>query len=113
MTSGTKESFNQMAIERMHLTGNEHVLEVVAGTCAFGRTIGPKVQRITELDSTEAMLSIGQAENEKAGVANAEYVIGTAEHLPFADGTFDIVVSRLAFHHSTMQKQLWQKCTAC
>lgn len=94
-----KQAFNAMAIEQMRLDGSEQVLEIAAGTCAFGRMIAPHVQKITELDATDAMLAEGRKENEKAHIHNAAYVIGTAENLPFENGTFDIVVSRLAFHH--------------
>ena len=99
MTSGTKDQFNENAIHQMNLTGRETVLEVAAGTCAFGRMIAPHAKNITELDATEAMLAAGKTENEKLGITNADYVIGTAEHLHFADGTFDAVATRLAFHH--------------
>ena len=95
----SKEEFNALAIEQMRLTGKERALEVAAGTCAFGRAIAPHIAHITESDATEAMLKIGREQGEKAGIANAEYVLAEAEHLPFADDTFDIVVSRLAFHH--------------
>lgn len=94
-----KTAFNLHAIDHMRLTGQENVLEVAAGTCAFERMIAPHVQHITELDATSAMLSIGRRENERAGVKNASYILGAAEQLPFANGHFDAVVSRLAFHH--------------
>ena len=95
----SKERFNRVAIEKLHLTGYESVLEVAAGTCSLGRMIAPDVKNITELDATEAMLEAGKAENQKAAITNAGYVIGEAEAMPFSDGSFDIVVSRLAFHH--------------
>ena len=101
----SKEEFNSLAIEQMRLTGKERALEVAAGTCAFGRAIAPHVAHITESDATEAMLKIGREHGEKAGVSNAEYVLAEAEHLPFADDTFDIVVSRLAFHHFADAKE--------
>lgn len=94
-----KKAFNQNVIEQMKLSGKENVLEVAAGTCSLGRMLVPHSAHITELDATQAMLDIGRAENEKAGVFNADYVIGTAEKLPFSDSSFDAVVSRLAFHH--------------
>lgn len=99
MANEDKEQFNKNAIQQIHLSGNENVLEVAAGTCAFGRMIAPHVAQITELDATKAMLSIGKKENEKIGIENVKYVIASAEQLPFADNVFDIVVSRLAFHH--------------
>ena len=54
---------------------------------------------------TEAMLAVGKAESEKAGLKNIRFVQGDAEFLPFADGAFDIVISRLAFHHFTDPKR--------
>ena len=105
----SKEEFNALAIEQMRMTGKERALEVAAGTCAFGRAIAPHVAHITESDATEAMLKIGREAGEKAGVANAEYVLAEAEHLPFEDDTFDIVVSRLAFHHFADAKEAMQE----
>ena len=94
-----KNAFTERTICSMELQGNERVLEIAAGTCALGRMIAPHVFSVTELDITPAMLEAGKKANEKAGITNAEYVIGNAEELPFDNGTFDIVVSRLAFHH--------------
>ena len=95
----SKEEFNALALEQIRMTGKERALEVAAGTCAFGRAIAPHIAHITESDATEAMLKIGREQGEKAGVANAEYVLAEAEHLPFEDNSYDIVVFRLAFHH--------------
>ena len=36
---------------------------------------------------------------QKEGLSNMEFVFGICEALPFADGAFDAVFSRLAFHH--------------
>ena len=78
---------------------SDSVLEVAAGTCACGRTLAPFVQNVTCLDMTPAMLTVGRKEAEKQGVSNMTYVIGDAQELPFIDNSFDIVISRLAFHH--------------
>ena len=95
----SKEEYTRFAIDHMQLNGNEKVLEVAAGTCAFGRAVAPFASHITELDVTEAMLQVGKAEAEKAGITNVSFVKGAAEQLPFGDQSFDCVMSRLAFHH--------------
>lgn len=95
----SKEEYNRFAIEAIGFQKSDVVLEVAAGTCAFGRRIAPYVRQIVELDATEAMLRVGREEGEKGGITNAVYQIGLAEELPFPDGSFDAVVSRLAFHH--------------
>lgn len=97
--SFSQEEHNQFVIENIGLADSDLVLEVAAGTCAFGRLIAPYVKRIVELDATDAMLEVGKKEAEKAGISNAVYINGLAEELPFSDESFDVVVSRLAFHH--------------
>lgn len=37
----SKEEYTRFAIDHMQLNGNEKVLEVAAGTCAFGRAVAP------------------------------------------------------------------------
>lgn len=95
----SKEEYNDFALSNMHLNGTENVLEVAAGTCAFGRMVAPHVAHVTEFDVTEAMLDVGKKEAAKAGITNVSFILGTAENMPFGDSTFDIVMSRLAFHH--------------
>ncbi len=94
-----KDAFCERAIAAMELKGDETVLEVAAGTCAFGRMIAPSVKGVVELDLTEAMLDAGKAANEGAGISNVSYVIGNAESIPYEEGRFDAVVTRLSFHH--------------
>ena len=105
----SKALFNRSAAAQLHLTGTERILEVAAGTCAFGRTLAPLAGWITELDATSAMLDAGRAENEKAGIRNADYVTAAAESLPFADGSFDAAVCRLAFHHFTSPEPVFSE----
>lgn len=95
----SKEEYNDFAVSHMELKGTESVLEVAAGTCAFGRTVAPHVGHVTEFDVTEAMLEVGKQETKNAGISNVSFVLGTAEQVPFEDSSFDVVMSRLAFHH--------------
>lgn len=94
-----KNAFCEKAIAAMRFLGDESVLEVAAGTCAFGRMIAPSVKSVVELDLTEAMLDAGKLANEKAGIGNVSYVIGNAENIPYENNSFDAVVTRLSFHH--------------
>ena len=94
-----KNTFTENVVKAMQLNGNEKILEVAAGTCGFGRKIAPFAMSVIELDATEEMLQKGKTANEKAGLRNVEYKVGLAESIPFEDGEFDIVCTRLAFHH--------------
>jgi SAM-dependent methyltransferase len=55
------------------------------------------VRHATGIDVTPAMLS--RARELTAGLANVTLDQGDVQALPYADGTFSIVVSRFAFHH--------------
>ena len=81
--------------------GTDIVLEVAAGTCACGRAFAPLVQTVVCLDATAPMLQVGKKEAQESHLDNMVFVKGYAEELPFLDNSFDIVLSRLAFHHFT------------
>jgi len=49
--------------------------------------------RVTGIDMTPQMLAKARAAAAEMGAANVEFVESEAEQLPFADGTFDVVVS--------------------
>lgn len=77
----------------------DSMLEAAAGTCLNGRTFAPHVKKVVCYDATEEMLAVGRREAEKKGLSNMEFIHGLVEDMPFPDGSFDIVFSRLAFHH--------------
>lgn len=52
------------------------------------------------------MLDVGKRENEKLSIFNAEYVVGLAEEMPFENDSFDIVGTRLSFHHLVNAKDV-------
>ncbi len=95
----SKQDVTDFAIKNMRLTGTENVLEVAAGTCGFGRSVATFVRHITEFDITSAMLQVGKSEAEKQKIYNMSFVTGVAEELPFLENSFELVMSRLAFHH--------------
>jgi SAM-dependent methyltransferase len=49
--------------------------------------------RVVGMDMTPAMLAKARAAAAAMGIANVEFVEGEAERLPFADASFDVVIS--------------------
>jgi ubiquinone/menaquinone biosynthesis C-methylase UbiE len=74
-------------------------LDVACGPGSVVVAFAPRVRRAIGLDYTEAMLDQARQLAAKSGVANVEWHRGDVYALPFADGTFDIVSCRYAFHH--------------
>lgn len=95
----SKETFLDYTVESMELDKDDIVLEAAAGTAACARSIAPFVHSIVCLDATKAMLDIGKKEAKKNNLLNIKFLQGLVEDIPFSNGVFDIVVSRLAFHH--------------
>jgi ubiquinone/menaquinone biosynthesis C-methylase UbiE len=75
------------------------LLDVATGTGLVARAAAPHVRRVVGVDMTPNMLHQGYAEMERAGLSNILLVQGLAETLPYADNTFDQVVSRFSVHH--------------
>lgn len=75
------------------------VLDVAAGTGIVSRALAPAVQHVTALDSTPAMVAEGTRRAALAELINVEFVLGSAERLPFPDDSFSLVVTRFSLHH--------------
>jgi ubiquinone/menaquinone biosynthesis C-methylase UbiE len=75
------------------------VLDVACGggiiVCAFA----PEVKHATGIDMTPAMLDRARQLAAERNIVNASWDRGDVGSLPYADGTFDIVVTRFSMHH--------------
>ena len=66
-------------------------------TRGFARTVGDEGLAVG-IDVSETMLARAVADTTEAGLANAAYVRGDAQELPFRDRSFDAVCCFAAFH---------------
>ncbi len=89
-------------VEACGVTEGARVLDVAAGT---GNASVPAAQRgahVTASDLTPELLEAGRSRAEAQGL-DIDWVPADAEHLPFPDGSFDIVMSSIgvmfAPHH--------------
>jgi len=74
-------------------------LDVACGPGSVVLAFAGRVRRAVGLDATEAMLEEARQAVAKSGAQNVEWRLGDVYALPFADGSFDIVSCRFAFHH--------------
>jgi arsenite methyltransferase len=78
------------------LAAGERVLDLGSGagtdSLIAAQMIGPQGW-VTGIDMTLPMLDKARAAAAEMGVANIEFVEGEAEHLPFPDESFDVVIS--------------------
>ncbi|HTO54885.1 MAG TPA: class I SAM-dependent methyltransferase [Myxococcota bacterium] len=86
-------------VARAALTGRERVLDVGTGAGHTALALAPRAAEVIALDLTEEMLSAAAGLARERGLSNVWFRRGRAEALPFADGAFDLVTSRLCAHH--------------
>lgn len=85
----------------LNLNAENRVLDVAAGTGILSRSIAPYVKQVTSLDLSPDMIAEGIVQNQAKKLTNIEYHLAHAEQIPFIEESFDLVISRLAFHHFT------------
>ena len=74
-------------------------LDIATGAGHVAMTLAPHVASVIACDITENMLEETLQNAASRGLLNIIGKKGAAEHLPFSDGTFDIVTVRQAPHH--------------
>lgn len=74
-------------------------LDVATGTGHVALALAPHVRRVYGLDLTKEMLDQAKRLQAERGITNAQWVIGDALRLPFADEMFDLFTVRAAPHH--------------
>jgi len=72
-------------------------LDIATGGGHTAKRLSPYVKRVVATDITKEMLQ--NTAEHLSGYPNIDYIIADAEHLPFLDGTFDIITCRIAAHH--------------
>ena len=77
----------------------QQALDIATGGGHTALAVAPYVAQITVSDLTPTMLATARAFILSQGVTNAVFVEADAEHLPFADASFDRVTCRIAPHH--------------
>ena len=75
------------------------VLEVATGPGYVAMGFAAVCREVVGVDLTAAPLAIAERTRQERGLNNLLFQPGDADHLPFADGEFDVVVCRFAFHH--------------
>jgi ubiquinone/menaquinone biosynthesis C-methylase UbiE len=75
------------------------VLDVACGPGAFVLALAPRVHSVRGVDLTPEMLRRARAYQAEKQIANAAFVRGEAESLPFPAASFDLVSCQCSFHH--------------
>jgi SAM-dependent methyltransferase len=86
------------------LVANKEVLEIGCGMGTHAGLLSRSGARLTAIDLTERAVQATQRRFETFGL-NGKILRADAEHLPFADGSFDFVWSWGVIHHSSKMEK--------
>ncbi len=78
---------------------HHRALDLACGPGFVALEIAKRVKEVVGVDLTAAMLRQARALARRENVRNVTFRRADAMHLPFADGVFDLVVTRASFHH--------------
>lgn len=95
----SSEDLLRWSVDALAPEVDSRVLDVAAGTGHLARALAPRVAHVTAVDLTPEMLAEGRRAAAGAGLSNLAFEEGHAESLRYGDGAFDLVVTRLSFHH--------------
>jgi ubiquinone/menaquinone biosynthesis C-methylase UbiE len=93
MYEDSRPSYPQAALDLLNVGPGRRVLDLGAGTGKLTRLLAGTGAEVTAVEPLDAM----RAKLEEA-VPSAEAHAGTAERIPLADATFDVVTVAQAFH---------------
>jgi ubiquinone/menaquinone biosynthesis C-methylase UbiE len=81
------------------VSATDHVLDIACGPGIVSCAFAARAEKVTGIDFVPAMLEQASLLQKKKQLSNCVWRQGEATRLPFADGTFDCVVTRFSFHH--------------
>jgi ubiquinone/menaquinone biosynthesis C-methylase UbiE len=94
-------------VDETMLTKGTYVLDMGCGSGRFSRYLSAKVGFIEMLDPSDA---IWAAEKLLCGIDNVRMINASADSIPFADETFDLVMSIGVLHHIPDTQMAMKNC---
>jgi ubiquinone/menaquinone biosynthesis C-methylase UbiE len=97
-----KDFYHMVVGEVLSKLPSGRILDIGTGPGDIPLELGKssKGLEIKAIDISPAMVDIARQNSRKMGLEErVEFLLGSAEHIPFADGYFDLVISSNSFHH--------------
>jgi ubiquinone/menaquinone biosynthesis C-methylase UbiE len=98
-TAVTRDDLVRRFIDAVPVGADSVALDAACGPGIISAALAPHVREVVAFDLTPEMLSQARQRCTGAGLNNVTFRQGSVTAMPFADGSFDAVVTRLSLHH--------------
>ena len=88
-----------LVVEAAKPQAEDRAIDLACGPGTVACALAQRVQHVVGLDSTVPMLEQARGLARRQNVNNVEWRAGDVYQTPYADGSFNIVTCRFAFHH--------------
>jgi SAM-dependent methyltransferase len=95
----TSDSILDRIADAVAARPDDDVLDVACGPGLVAARIACNARSVVGVDITPEMIERARSHASTSKLANLRFEVAPGESLPFADASFDRVVSRLAIHH--------------
>lgn len=103
LTSSVHANGKEFTLLQTHLKADanteKRILDLGSGAGHVSFHVAPFAQEVVAYDLSESMLKVVSDSAREKGLSNITTEQGIAEALPFADASFDYVISRYSAHH--------------
>jgi ubiquinone/menaquinone biosynthesis C-methylase UbiE len=89
----------EMAAKVVARYANANVLDLGCGAGHVSFAVAPRATMVTAFDPSQQMLDVVASAAAARDLSNIATVFGRAEDLPFANESFDVVITRFSAHH--------------
>lgn len=100
----------QRIVAAMALSRDMRVLEVACGPGIVAQAVAPLAGELVCIDATPQMLTLARQRLGGSGQTNVTFMEAFAEQLPFGFAEFDLIVTRLSFHHFADIQAVLSEC---
>lgn len=105
----TDEQLSARLVEAIGSAAAGTILDVACGPGIVTAALAERAHEVIAFDLTPEMLRKAAQRCAKAGLSNVKFEQGSATDLPFAENFFDAVVTRLAIHHFTEPRRVFDE----
>jgi ubiquinone/menaquinone biosynthesis C-methylase UbiE len=89
----------QCLVDAVNPAPDARALEIATGPGHVAMALAERCREVVGIDLTDAPLAIAERTRQQRAIVNVHFQRADAEHLPFANAEFDIVLCRFALHH--------------